>query len=207
MPTALILHSSIDGHTITICRHLQTLLHQQGVDALLQALTDCEEASLHAADLVVIGASIRYGRHRPAVLQFIRTHRAKLAHKAALFSVNLVARKPDRNSATRNPYLRKLIARSGWQPALSTAFAGRLDYPRCGPGGSQHDPPDHVAHQGADRSGQRGGVHRLATGRRLWPGLSAVALPCCIGRQAGTHLISTAGFRCTTCLLAGFAVQ
>jgi menaquinone-dependent protoporphyrinogen oxidase len=49
-----------------------------------------------------------------------------------LASVNLTARKPGKDTAEGNVYLRKLIARNSLSPVLATAFAGRLDYPRYG---------------------------------------------------------------------------
>ncbi|MDQ7988367.1 MAG: menaquinone-dependent protoporphyrinogen IX dehydrogenase [Candidatus Dactylopiibacterium sp.] len=130
----LILHSSIDGHTETICSRLQAMLSARGCETRLVALADCDTALLDRAELVVIGASIRYGRHRPAVEAFLQAQRSRFRHlPCALFSVNLVARKPGKDTAGGNPYLRRLLARLGWQPAVATAFAGRLDYPRCRP--------------------------------------------------------------------------
>jgi menaquinone-dependent protoporphyrinogen oxidase len=52
---------------------------------------------------------------------------------SALFSVNLVARKPLKNTPQTNPYLRRLIAQSPWKPQLAAVFAGELDYSRYGP--------------------------------------------------------------------------
>jgi len=43
--------------------------------------------------------------------------------------VNLTARKPGKDTAAGNQYLRKLLARHRLQPVLATAVAGRLDYP------------------------------------------------------------------------------
>jgi menaquinone-dependent protoporphyrinogen oxidase len=50
----------------------------------------------------------------------------------ALASVNLTARKPGKDTAEGNAYLRKWIIRRQLKPALATAIAGRLDYPRYG---------------------------------------------------------------------------
>ncbi|MDP5240649.1 menaquinone-dependent protoporphyrinogen IX dehydrogenase [Uliginosibacterium sp. 31-16] len=132
MPSALILYSSIDGHTIVICQRLQTFLSERGHAVWLQEIRACDEALLRAADLVVIGASIRYGRHRPCVAAFMRQHQTLLEGKAhAFFSVNVVARKAAKNQPDTNPYLRKFLHQIGWRPALLDVFAGRIDYPRC----------------------------------------------------------------------------
>ena len=50
----------------------------------------------------------------------------------AFFSVNIVARKPEKNRAETNPYVRKFLKKTPWKPDLVDVFAGKLDYPRYG---------------------------------------------------------------------------
>jgi menaquinone-dependent protoporphyrinogen oxidase len=98
--------------------------------AMLDAVT---AADVQAHDKVVVGASIRYGHHRPAVRAFAEQHGAVLAARpSAFFSVNIVARKPGKNRPETNPYLRKFLAQVSWRPQLTDVFAGKLDYPRYG---------------------------------------------------------------------------
>lgn len=131
MSKVLILYSTVDGHTLRICRRLRELLAPAGHEASLVELTDTTRVALETFDKVVVGASIRYGKHRPAVAGFLRAHRSVLERKpTALFSVNIVARKPNRNTPETNPYLRKLVRSIGWRPARLEVFAGKLDYPR-----------------------------------------------------------------------------
>ena len=81
----------------------------------------------------MLGASIRYGHHQPQVAQFIERHQALLERKAnAFFSVNIVARKPQKNRPETNPYLIKFLRQIRWKPQLLEVFAGKLDYPRYG---------------------------------------------------------------------------
>ena len=88
---------------------------------------------LQPYDKVVIGASIRYGRHRPQVLDFIRRNAGTLERKAgALFTVNIVARKPEKSRPDTNPYMKKLLKQIPWRPQQLEVFAGKLDYPRYG---------------------------------------------------------------------------
>lgn len=127
----LILHSSVDGHTVEICRRIASSLEAKGWAATLAPIDACDEDALADADALVIGASIRYGHHRPAVEKFIARHLALLEAKtSALFSVGLVARKPEKSEPHTNPYLRKFLARIAWKPKIAAVFAGRLDYPR-----------------------------------------------------------------------------
>jgi len=59
---------------------------------------------------------------------------AVLRERLGVFvSVNLTARKPDKQSPETNAYTRKFLAASqqlGWQPALCEVVAGALRYPR-----------------------------------------------------------------------------
>ncbi|TDR77915.1 menaquinone-dependent protoporphyrinogen oxidase [Paludibacterium purpuratum] len=129
MTDILILYSTTDGHTHAICRYAEQILKQHGYTVSIADLA--APPPLVAQRAVLIGASIRYGRHQPAVAAFLRQRRDWLqARPCALFSVSLTARKPGRDRVARNPYLRRLIGEIGWQPALVTAFAGKLDYPR-----------------------------------------------------------------------------
>lgn len=133
MSRVLILHSSVDGHTVRICEHLRALAAQSGHDVTLLALKDNRGVDLAPYDTVVVGASIRYGRHRAYVAEFMRARRQVLESKrSAFFSVNIVARKPGKDTPETNPYVRKFLKRIGWRPRRLAVFAGKLDYPRYG---------------------------------------------------------------------------
>lgn len=133
MSRTLLLYSSVYGLSRRICERIQELLRAQGRDAEVRALTE-PGLDLEAFDAIVVGASIKHGKHHPSVLEFIRRHQRTLESKpSALFSVNLVARKPHKNTPDTNPYLRRLVAQSPWKPKLQGVFAGELDYSRYGP--------------------------------------------------------------------------
>lgn len=133
MARILLLYSSVYGHSRRISERLQAHLVRQGAAAEVAAITDAGPDPA-AFDAVVIGASIRHGKHHPAVMDYIRRHLALLQGRpGAFFSVNLVARKPTRNTRETNPYLRRFMAQCPWQPKLQGVFAGELDYARYGP--------------------------------------------------------------------------
>lgn len=133
MSRILFLYSTVDGHTLRICQRLQQVVEGAGHRAALHVLEDHVDMDLAPFDQVVVGASIRYGTHRPEVAAFMRAQRGALQAKpSAFFSVNIVARKPGKNTPETNPYVRKLLRQIGWQPALVAVFAGKLDYPRYG---------------------------------------------------------------------------
>jgi menaquinone-dependent protoporphyrinogen oxidase len=133
MSDILIVYSTVDGHTRTICERMRQVLEGQGHRVTLAAIDGNPGLDVRIYDRIVIGASIRYGRHRPAVADFIRRNQALLeARPSAFFSVSLVARKPGRNLPETNPYLRRFLERIAWRPRALAVFAGRLDYPRYG---------------------------------------------------------------------------
>lgn len=133
MPNILILYSTTDGHTLKICRRLQEVLEPAGHSVAVVPIQDAPQLDLSAFDTLVIGASIRYGKHNPLVADFIHRHERLLASRPnAFFSVNLVARKPGKNRPDTNPYLRKFLRKISWKPRAVAVFAGKLDYPRYG---------------------------------------------------------------------------
>ena len=52
------------------------------------------------------------------------------AMPSAFFSVNLVARKPEKRTPQTNSYTRKFLLNSPWQPESCAVIAGALRYPR-----------------------------------------------------------------------------
>jgi len=46
------------------------------------------------------------------------------------FTVNVVARKPLKNTPETNPYMQKFLKLSLWQPQQLAVFAGKIDYPK-----------------------------------------------------------------------------
>lgn len=132
MANILITYSTTDGHTRSICEHLQKLVAEQH-DVVLSAMDDNPGIDLAPFDKVVIGASIRYGKHQQQVLDFIKRNQAALESMPnAFFSVNVVARKPEKNTPETNPYLQKFLKKIAWEPENLAVFAGKIDYPRYG---------------------------------------------------------------------------
>jgi menaquinone-dependent protoporphyrinogen oxidase len=129
----LILYSTVDGHTLEICRRIGRVLEQHGNEVALVKLEDNPRCDLGPFDKVVIGASIRYGRHRRQVIDFINSHASQLQGKpGAFFSVNVVARKPGKNTPDTNPYVQKILRQITWRPQRLAVFAGKIDYPKYG---------------------------------------------------------------------------
>ncbi len=133
MARICIVYSTTDGHTLEICQRIQELLAADDHQVELLAVDAAATIDWQRFDKIVIGARIRYGKHHPKVVALIRNCRLAWANiPTAFFSVNLVARKPGKDTAEGNPYVRKLLQTCAWQPTLASVFAGKLDYPSCG---------------------------------------------------------------------------
>jgi menaquinone-dependent protoporphyrinogen oxidase len=133
MSSTLLLYSSVYGLSKKICETIQASLARRGVRADVAPLVG-GTADPAAYDVIVLGCSVKHGKHHPSVLEFIRANKAQLESRpSALFSVSLIARKPARNTPETNPYMRRLLAQSPWRPQLQAVFAGELDYSRYGP--------------------------------------------------------------------------
>jgi menaquinone-dependent protoporphyrinogen oxidase len=131
MAHILILYSTTDGHTLEICQRLQQIIEQDSHRVTMKCVDDDPAIDIAAYDKVVVGARIRYGKHTPQVFEFARSHRQALDAKPnAFFTVNVVARKPEKNAPETNPYMRKFLAQSAWRPKELAVFAGRIVYAR-----------------------------------------------------------------------------
>ena len=126
----LILYSSIDGHTKKICSFISNKLKQNHIIEMNEINND-ENVKFDIYDFIIIGASIRYGTYRKSFLKFINENHIELQNsKSAFFSVNIVARKKEKNSIETNPYIKKFYRLSKWKPNIVEVFAGKLDYPK-----------------------------------------------------------------------------
>lgn len=127
-----IVYSTTDGQTKKITEFLLARLNKEDSRVSLFNISDFSENILNF-DVLVIGASIRYGKHSEQIMKFINDHQAELEKiHTAFFSVNLVARKSDKDRAETNPYVIKFLASINWKPDAVDVFAGCLDYSKYG---------------------------------------------------------------------------
>ena len=91
-------------------------------------INTCIQLNNFASLLFVL--PVHYGRHNKTAIAFIKTNLKQLKYlTTGIISVNLTARKPDKNDPQTNPYLIKLLNELNWQPNLKEVFAGALKYP------------------------------------------------------------------------------
>ena len=132
MAQHLLLYASRDGQTEKIARVIASELKQCGLMVECLALGEgAAHFNLDQYDSVLIGSPIRYGHHLPEVFDFIRQHETFLnQHLSGFFSVNLTARKLEKNRPETNPYLQKFLGKITWKPGMTGVMAGSLLYSR-----------------------------------------------------------------------------
>ena len=132
MYSTLIIYSSTDGHTRTICERILNFLNSSN-EIKIMSLDEVTKFDLSRFNRIIIGASIRYGNHSKELYKFITLNKNVLDQKQSIFfSVNVVARKPEKNTPETNPYIKKFLKISNWKPKKIGVFAGRVDYPSYG---------------------------------------------------------------------------
>ena len=132
MSGSLIIYSSTDGQTKTICEKIKSF-SKNSESVKLISLEEASNFNLQSYEDIIIGASIRYGKHSKNLYKFISSNKETLEKKrSAFFSVNVVARKPEKNTPETNPYMQKFLKISNWKPNKLGVFAGKVNYPNYG---------------------------------------------------------------------------
>lgn len=117
----------------------QTFKIMQRIKKQLEGKFDCDvvellpetQVDLTNYQAVLLGCSIRYGFYSKVMKKFIDNNYQKLnSMKSAFFGVNVIARKPNKNTPETNIYTRKFLSKIAWKPKLTAVFAGALYYPQ-----------------------------------------------------------------------------
>lgn len=133
MAKIVIYYSTTDGHSTAICLRLKKVIEDKDHLVTILSANDDPCPDLSSFDKIVVGSSIRYGKHNKTIIEFIKTNWQMIDQKPnAFFSVNLVARKHNKNTPKTNPYVKKFLQKIPWKPQLTTVFAGKLQYEKYG---------------------------------------------------------------------------
>ena len=125
-----IIYSSIDGQTKKICEVIKENLTNNSEHELI-SIENSSKLNIENYDCIIIGASIRYGKHNSKVLSFVKKNINLIKkQKTVFFSVNVVARKKGKDTPDTNPYVQKFIKKTKWRPNKIGVFAGKVDYPK-----------------------------------------------------------------------------
>lgn len=129
----LIAVSTTDGHTNKIAQRIAQHIESHKMTCVVKPIGSITMQDLNTCQQLLIGASVRYGKHQHEVVDFVDAYRHLLDEKkAGLFSVCAVARKAGKDTPQANPYYRKLLKQLHWQPRFQAVFAGRLTFDRYG---------------------------------------------------------------------------
>ena len=126
---SIIIYSSTDGQTKKICEAIrENFNNKESVEIL--PIEDAFNLNIKNYDQIILGASIRYGNYKTNLFKFIKNNIGILDKKKnAFFSVNVVARKSEKNTPGTNPYIKKFLKKTNWRPKKIGVFAGKVDYP------------------------------------------------------------------------------
>jgi len=126
-----LLYASHDGHTAHIIRYLASLLMYKEKLVSVYNLEDRSppDFMLEEAASIIIISPVRYGRHLKSVDNFIKQHKHLLNQKIlGMISINLTARKKDKNKPHTNPYYNKWLKHHKIIPKIQAVIAGKLEY-------------------------------------------------------------------------------
>lgn len=129
--TIFLLYASHDGHTRKIVERLAPYLSERGQAVSTYNLAECEPPSFMVEDAaaVLLFSPIRYGYHLTPIDTYIKKHKQLIGNdKLGLISINLTARKAEKNRPETNPYYKKWLKYHKVKPHVQAVFAGRLDY-------------------------------------------------------------------------------
>jgi len=131
MGRILVLYATVDGQTGRIAEHMAAALVQAGHEVKVRPASiphAADDAALF--DGVILGASIRHGRHAKYVTPLVRDCLKALAVPTAFFSVCLSAGGPGARPEAARRYVDRLLRETGWQPTQVRSFGGALRYRR-----------------------------------------------------------------------------
>lgn len=135
MIRVLIVYSSVDGQTARIAKRVADGLRESGLEVTLHPAWRLDAPwEIETHDAVVVGGSVRFGRHARELERWVRERLERLAARpAAFFSVSMAAAGEGERAREAIRWRDEFLSRTGWKPALAASFAGALRYTRYNP--------------------------------------------------------------------------
>ncbi|MCG9698106.1 menaquinone-dependent protoporphyrinogen IX dehydrogenase [Shewanella sp. Isolate11] len=130
MASVLIVYYSRGGHTAKITQAMAEHIRQQGHLCDVVTVAEAQAIDWDKYDTLALGACVLYGSYDKSVFAFANQYQQQLNSKpSSFFSVNVVARNPEKRIPENNKYLQKFIELSAWKPKDVKVIAGKVDYP------------------------------------------------------------------------------
>jgi menaquinone-dependent protoporphyrinogen oxidase len=130
LPRVLVLYATTDGQTARIAERIAARISASGYAVTVRDVRAIEalwEIETHEA--VIVGGSVRYGRHSKALIERVRASREELGKRPnAFFSVSLSASGPGAKPDLARRFINDFVDASGWHPREVASFGGALRY-------------------------------------------------------------------------------
>jgi menaquinone-dependent protoporphyrinogen oxidase len=127
MMRVLIPYGTSEGQTARIAEYLADVLRDQGHEAFPVDIKRSGTPDPAGYDAVIVGASVRMGKHQSCVRDFVRKHCAALERlPSAFFSVSLAAH--DDTEKARDEAegcIEKFVQQTGWRPGKVGLASGK----------------------------------------------------------------------------------
>src|SRR5579871_5105379 len=135
-PRIVIVYATTYGQTAKIARRIAETLEKGGASVtVVDAVHLPADFVLQNFDLAILGGSILFSRHQPALARFARAHRDALnSMPTAFFSVSGGAAQTDPHARTEvQQFISNFLRDAGWSPGLTTAFGGAMAFTKYNP--------------------------------------------------------------------------
>ena len=135
MSGVLIVYGTSHGQTGKVVARIADRLNERGHGVTLwNADALPSHPRLDQYDFLLVAGSVRYGKHQPAIRDFVRWNLARLRAKASAFvSVcGAMAGNWAEGGAEARKYVEEFCRETGWTPGMSRSFAGAVCYTKYG---------------------------------------------------------------------------
>ncbi|MDO4792153.1 MAG: flavodoxin domain-containing protein [Buchananella hordeovulneris] len=124
----LAVYSSRFGHTTRILSATAKVLEDAGHTVEMRPASSINKVGEHV-DGVILAGSVHYGFYSPKLKKFARDNAAALnALPTAFMGVSLSNEREGKKSPQTNPYSRKFLEATPWQPTLVRLFGGEINF-------------------------------------------------------------------------------
>lgn len=130
MARILVVYASKHGHTRKVADRIAGMLRAEGRSADLADASTPLERTIMGYGAYILASSVNYGKHQPAMVQFVRDHLYELeSAPSAFLSVSATAASRDAESQTHaQNRIDEFMGETGWRPNATLAVGGALAY-------------------------------------------------------------------------------
>ncbi len=135
MSDVLIAYVTGHGHTKKVVDRMAKRLAESGIDVAVWRADYMPPDALSDADAAMVAGSVKWGRHRRSLRDYVRNHVEPLnAMPSAFISVcGALGGSWARGPQEAQKYVDHFVKQTGWKPGLVTSVAGDLPYTEYGP--------------------------------------------------------------------------